>query len=178
MFFQKVNGIYMINNPAFIKNHLWKGALIALVLILHNLVSIQAFMKDQQWFAFLPSIWLIATVALSVFLYRKWAGPLKFGDLFAHGFKVAATVASIMVVYTWLSIQVFFPQLKVEARSSTKAFLEKQPNTLPGNLEKDTDNAMKAYLPTQMSMVLMSTLLVGAAGAALGAALSNPRAQV
>lgn len=159
--------------PEFLRSHLWKGLLIAVVLIAHNLLSIKTPLKDANWFAFLPSPFLILTVGLSVYVYRLLTGPQKFGDLFAHGFKVAATVASIMVVYTWLSVQVFFPELKVEARAATKKYLQEQPNTLPGNLEADTDQAMKAYLPTQMSMVLMSTLLVGAAGAALGGAVSN-----
>jgi hypothetical protein len=163
----------MNNLPGFLRSHLWKGLLIALFLLAHNIISISTSLKNADWFAYVPSPFLILSVGLSVYVYRLLTGPQKFGDLFAHGFKVAATVASIMVLYTWLSVQVFFPQLKVEARAATLDYLSKQPNTLPGNLEADTDKAMKAYLPTQMSMVLMSTLLVGAAGAALGAAVSN-----
>lgn len=155
-----------------ITSHIIKGCIIAVILILFNLATEYTSLKNINWLAFVPTILLVSLALINVLHFAKQAGPNSFGNFFAFGFKTIAVVTCIMFLYTLLSIKYFFPQIRQKAEQQTKEYVLQQPNILPGNVDAETAKAMKAYLPTTLSMVIISTLVVGAIGSAAGAALA------
>ncbi len=155
-----------------VTSHILKGCIIAGILIMINLATQYSSLKNLNWFAFVPTIVLVSLSLIGVLHFAKQTGPNSFGNFFAFGFKTVAVVTCIMFLYTLLSIKYFFPEIKEKARQQTKEYIIKQPNILPDNVDSETEKAMKAYMPTTLSMVIMSTLVVGAIGTVIGAALA------
>jgi hypothetical protein len=154
-------------------SHIIKGCIIAVVLILFNLATEYTSLKNINWLVFVPSILLVSLALINVLHFAKQAGPNSFGNLFAFGFKTIAVATCIMFLYTLLSIKYFFPQIRQKAEQQTKEYVLQQPNILPGNVDTETKNAMKGYLPITLSMVIITTLVVGGVGSAIGAVLAR-----
>jgi Protein of unknown function (DUF4199) len=154
-------------------SHIIKGLIIAAILIGLNLLLVLSPLKNAAWFAFLPTVILVVLNIANVIHYsRQLNFNCSFGNGFAFGFKTVAVVTCVMFVYTWLSLNYFFPLMKADALRQTREAIAKQPDVLPGKVEELTANAMKNYMPFRMSLVIMSTLVVGAVGAAIGAGLA------
>jgi hypothetical protein len=152
--------------------HLLAGLVIAIAMIIAYLVVSYTSLKDNTAASFLPAIILIVLAALNVVNYSgKVEEPLTFGNAFAFGFKTIAVTTIIMIAYSVFSSTVLFPELKQQAIKANIEMLKQQGNTLPADIEKTaSDSVNKLYIPVAISSALMSTLVQGAIGSALGAA--------
>jgi cell division protein ZapA (FtsZ GTPase activity inhibitor) len=90
-----------------------KGLIIAAILIVLDLLGSTSFFKSASWFTYLPTITLVVLCILNVIHYcNELKGNVKFGDAFAFGFKTAAIVALVMVLYTFISLKYVHPEFK------------------------------------------------------------------
>jgi|GEM_PF-2544709 len=153
--------------------HLLSGLIIGIAVIIAYLVISFTSFKNNSAMAFLPAIVLFVLAVLNVVNYsNKIEEPLSFGNAFAFGFKSIAVTSVIMIAYSVFSVTVLFPEMKEEAVKATIEALKQQGNTLPADIEKTArDSVNKGYIPIAISSALISTLVTGAIGSALGAAL-------
>jgi hypothetical protein len=153
--------------------HLLAGLMIAIATIIAYLLVSYTSIKNNAVGSFLPAMVLFAAAALNVVNYsRKAEEPLAFGNAFAYGFKSVAVASIIMIAYSVFSVTVLFPELREQAIKANIEMLKQQGNTLPADIEKTaSDSVNKLYIPIAISSALMSTLVTGAIGSAVGAAL-------
>ncbi|MDH7459682.1 DUF4199 domain-containing protein [Chitinophagaceae bacterium 26-R-25] len=153
--------------------HLLSGLIIGIAVIIAYLLISYTSLKNNAAVSFLPALVLFVSAALNVVNYsRKIGEPLSFGNAFAFGFKSIAVASVIMIAYSVFSVTVLFPEMKEDAVKATIEALKQQGNTLPADTEKTArDSVNKGYIPIAISSALISTLVTGAIGSALGAAL-------
>ena len=151
-----------------------KGLIIAAILIVLDLLGATSFLKSASWFVFVPTIALVLLCALNVIHYcSELKGNVKFGDAFAFGFKTAAIVALVMVLYTFISLKYVHPEFKEKAYQEALTGYQQQPNIMPDEAKTQARNYADNFTMISVSRALMSTLIVSAVGSAIGAALAK-----
>jgi hypothetical protein len=161
-------------------SHIKKGLVIAAVLISLDLLASFTALKNAAWFNMVPSLFLLAAAFANVLHHAyEMKGAVSFGNAFAFGFKTSAVVAVIMVLYSALALMLLFPHLKVEAYESALQALQADKNKLPEEAKQEARKyADNAFVPMRVSLALMSTLIVGAVGSVLGAAVCKKNASI
>jgi hypothetical protein len=87
-----------------------KGIIISLVLIVFSLIIQVLNLSQNKAVGGLQFLLLLAGLIWSCTYYAKQMNAnVTFGNVFSHGFKTAAAVTAIMVVYTILSVKLIFP---------------------------------------------------------------------
>ena len=157
-----------------------KGVIIAAILIVLDLIASTSVSKNVAWFAYAPTVVLVVAGIVNVVHYcRELNGNVKFGDAFAFGFKTAAVVALVMVLYTFISLKYIHPEMREKAYEAALAGLQQQGNTMPEEAKRQArEYADKAYIPSGVSLALMSTLIVGAVGSLIGAAVAKKKSVI
>lgn len=157
--------------------HIKYGLIIAAVLIVIYLLLSYTGLKHINAANYLPSLALTLLSMLNVLNYNRLCnGELTFGNAFAYGFKSIAVTTIIMIIYSVISATLLFPEMKEIAYQETIKALQQQGNTLPADIERTAkENVNRYYIPLSISSALMSTLITGALGAVIGAALSKKK---
>ena len=151
-----------------------KGLIIAAILIALDLLSSASFLKTATWYAYVPTVVLVLACMLNVIHYcSELNGNVKFGDAFAFGFKTAAIVALVMVLYTFVSLKYIRPDVKGQVYEQALKALQQQPNVMPEEAKNQAKSYADNYIMTSVSLALMSTLVVSAVGSVIGAALAK-----
>ena len=93
-----------------------KAIVIGLLMIIASLGIYFANISMQSGLNYSVYAILVVGVIVSVYLYGKDINHnAKFGNYFAHGFKVAAITALIMILYLVVFLQVF-PEFKEKSK--------------------------------------------------------------
>lgn len=153
-----------------------KGLIIALVMIAIGLAihfSGIALDSPLRWLSY--CIFIIGII-VSILQYGKQIDHnATFGNYFAHGFKISATVTVIMVIYIIVFVALF-PDFKEKAMDEAKKAMESQ-----GNTEEQKTQGMemvkKLFMVFLVGGTLIYNLIVGAISSLIGAAVTrkNPR---
>lgn len=156
------------------KGKLWeKGILIALVLIVLQLI-LHFTGQDKNTALGLVSILIfLAGIIYVTILYSKdLNGQVTFGNLFAHGFKIAAIVALIMLVWAILMYKVIFPDMEDKIMQIQREALLKK-----GLTDQQVSDSLAVSKKFFMTFMVAGTVLyyivLGAIGALLGGAFSK-----
>lgn len=151
-----------------------KGLIIAAILIVLDLMGSASFLKNAAWYAYLPMMVLVLASIINVIHYcSELKGNVKFGDAFAFGFKTAAIVALVMVLYTFISLKYIHPDYKEKTYELALKGFQQQPNIMPDEAKTQAKAYADNYIMTSVSLALMSTLVVSAVGSAIGAAVAK-----
>jgi len=152
-----------------ITSHIFKGALISLLLILINLTGQITSWVYLSWFGWIEIIIFLVGVLIAIFYYGKQMNnQVTFGQLFTHGFKTTAVIICLVFVYSLLSLYVLFP-----------AFVENKmrPGLIQAKLNGKTNLEIKQYLAIGKKVFLagnlMLNLVIGAVGSLLGSLLTK-----
>jgi|GEM_PF-126557 len=156
------------------KGKLWeKGILIALVLIVLQLI-LHFTGQDKNTILGLVSIliFLVGIIYVTNLYSKDLNGQVTFGNLFAHGFKIAAIVTLIMLVWAVLMYKVIFPDMQDQIMQ-----LQREESLKRGVSDEQVNQAMAVSKKFFMTFLVAGTVLyyivLGAIGALLGAALSK-----
>ena len=149
-----------------------KGVLLGLILIVVSLVIYFMKIEDSsiQW---IPNGLLVIGVLISVTQYGKQvAHNATFGDYFSHGFKVAALVTIIMIVYLLVFINVF-PEFKDKALEQARKQMEAKKSLSPEKIDQALDITRKFFSLFAVLGILIWDMILGAIGALLGALITK-----
>jgi len=151
-----------------------KGLIIAAILIALDLLGSTSLFKNASWYMYAPTIVLVAACILNVIHYcSELKGNVKFGDAFAFGFKTAAIIALVMVLYTFISLKYIHPEFKENAYQEALTGYQLQPNMMPDEAKTQARSYADNFILLSVSRALMSTVIVSAIGSAIGAALAK-----
>ena len=149
-----------------------KGFIIGLIMIAFSLtVSFLDLQSNSifQWLGY--GIFLIGII-LAISQYGKQLNyNSKFGDYFAHGFKVSAVVTLLMIVFLIVFMTVF-PEFKDKAMDEARKSMTTK-NLSEEQIDKAIDITKKFFMVFLIGGALLGYLLFGAIASLIGAAITK-----
>lgn len=149
-----------------------------LLMVVYTLVINFGGFQSNVQMSWISYIIVIVGITILVIKYGKdMGGHVRFGNLFAYGFKTTAVLTLLFIAFTILFYMVF-PEYKARILEIMKENALK--NATPENkaqAEKGVEIIQKFFWVSMIAGVLISFAILGAIGSLLGAALSkkNPR---
>jgi len=159
-------------------SHFNAALILFLLMVIYTLVINFGGLQSNVQMSWISYVIVIVGIMILVIKYGKdMGGHVKFGNLFAYGFKTTAVLILLFIAFTILFYLVF-PEYKVRLLEIMKENTLK--NATPGNreqAEKGVEIIQKFFWVSMIAGVLISFAILGAVGSLLGAAFSkkNPR---
>lgn len=112
----------------------------------------------------------------SLFQYHKTAGAKSFKDYFSAGFKTFVIVALLMAVFTYIffSLNTAFRDAKI---AENNILINQQGDHLPAEIEENTRQLKKMFLPIMVSSAVFRYLITGALVTAIAAGFLSQKAK-
>lgn len=153
----------------------WHIALIVtLLLILANIViyvTNQLLNKSFLYFQFLA---ILFSVIIGCILYAKEnKGEITFGNIFSHGFKITAGIASLTAIYIFISIKFIHPEIIEMKMNEARTVLEKQGKITSDQIDEYIQNGRENYLISYISIMIFFMALFGVIGSLIGAGVAK-----
>jgi hypothetical protein len=150
-----------------------KGLVIGLIIIIVELARYFANVDisgPTRWIGFAV---FIGGVIWSVYSYGKQIDyHSTFGNYFAHGFKVAALVTSIMIIYIIIFI-ILFPDFKEKALDQTRIAMRENKKMTEEEVTQGMEWARKFFMVGLVGATLLGYIIFGAVAALIGAAITK-----
>ena len=154
-----------------------KGIIIALVTIAAGIGIYFSGMAADS-----PARWLVyciylAGVIYSIILYgRQIDHNASFGNYFAHGFKISATVTVLMVIYI-VAFVYLFPEFKEKGMDEARKAINEKKNMTDEQRAQAMEMTKKLFMIILVAGTMIYNLIIGVIGSLIGAAVTkkNPR---
>lgn len=150
-----------------------KGIVIALILIILALVTYFLNIEVNgplQWVGYAI---FIGGIIWSVMSYGKQISyNSTFGNYFAHGFKVAALVTAIMIIYIIVFV-LLFPDFKEKAIVEARKSMQSKGNLTEEQMNAGLEMTRKFFMVFLMGGTLLGYLFFGALASLIGAAITK-----
>ncbi len=150
-----------------------KGLVIGLVLIILALATYFANIQVNgpvQWIGYAV---FIGGIIWSVYSYGKQIDyNATFGNYFAHGFKVAALVTAIMIIYIVIFI-ILFPDFREKAMDQARTAMHEKNNMTEEQITQAMEWTRKFFMVFLIGGTLIGYLLFGSLAALIGAAITK-----
>ncbi|MFL9484252.1 DUF4199 domain-containing protein [Chitinophagaceae bacterium LWZ2-11] len=157
-----------------VTSNVTKGLIIALILIVLNLVLYFVGQSQNKPLGILISAIFVGGIIWSCISYAKdLEGNVTFGNTFAHGFKVAATVTALYLVYTFLALKFITPGIIDLAIEEAKKGMEEKKNLTTEQVDSALEMMRKYFVPFAIGGALLAYLVLGLISAAIGAAVAK-----
>ena len=153
-----------------------KGVIIALVMIVSSIAIYFSGIDMDSPLKWLSYCILIFGVIFSIWQYGKQIDHnATFGNYFAHGFKIAATVTAIMIIYM-IAFVYLAPGFKEKALDEAAKAMSKQ-DISEDQKQSALEMTRKMFMVVIIGGTLLSNIIFGAISALIGAAITkkNPR---
>jgi hypothetical protein len=156
-----------------------KGLIISLITITYSIALYLTDLWQNKSLGYISYAVIMGGIIWSCISYAKqMEGNVSFGNVFAHGFKVTATLIVITVVYTVLSVKVIFPEMTDKILEITAKELEKNPQLSESDAKKALEFTSKFMMPFMIGATIFGYGIFGAISSAIGAGVAkkNPQA--
>lgn len=149
-----------------------KGIVIGLILVILGLVTYFANLDYNGPIKYIGYVVFVGGIIWSVNSYGKEIQyNSTFGNYFAHGFKVAAFVTSILIIYVVI-FNALFPDFKQTAMDEArKAMVEK--NMTSEQMNQALEMTNKFFMVFVIGGTLLGYLIFGALSSLVGAAITK-----
>jgi hypothetical protein len=154
-----------------------KGIVISLILIIIALVTYFLNMNTNSALQYVSYVIFIGGIVWSVNLYGKQLDHNStFGNYFAHGFKVAALVTAIMIIYVFIFLYLF-PDVKEKAMELTRTKMESNGKMTQEQINTALGFTQRFFMVFVIGGTLIGYLIFGAIASLIGAGITkkNPR---
>jgi NADH:ubiquinone oxidoreductase subunit 6 (subunit J) len=151
-----------------------KGLIISLFTIVLGIGLYLANLWQDKMLSSISWVIVVGGIIWSCIHYAKqMQGDVTFGNVFAHGFKVTATLIVITVVYTLLSMKVLFPEMTDKIIENAATEMEKNKQMNDDQIKQALDMTRKFMLPFAIGGIILGYGFVGAIASAIGAGLAK-----
>ena len=154
-----------------------KGIVISLILIVIALVSYFLNMNTSSWLQYLSYGVFIVGIIWSVNNYGNQIDHNStFGNYFAHGFKIAALVTAIMIIYIVIFVYLF-PDVREKAMEAARTRMQSQGKMTQEQINQGLLVTKKFFMVFIIAGTLLGYLIFGALASLIGAGITkkNPR---
>jgi hypothetical protein len=154
-------------------SHLLAGGVTGGVLVLINVIFIVFDLTGNTKVSWIGSVINIGLLVYFILEFGKQQDHTKsFGELFSYGFKATAfttiILTAFMVIYSFA-----FPNAADEAMEIAREQMSNQPNMSEETIDSAIEMTRKFYFPILIGGTIFGTMLVGAIGALIGAAVTK-----
>lgn len=149
-----------------------KGIILGLILILTAAIIYILKIENQsiQW---VQNAIMVIGIILFVSQYARQVDyNATFGDYFSHGFKIAALVTIMMIIYLVVFINVF-PDYKTRTLELARKQLESKQKMSSEDIDKAMMMTSKFFSLFLIIGALVWNLILGAVGSLIGAAINK-----
>jgi NADH:ubiquinone oxidoreductase subunit 6 (subunit J) len=151
-----------------------KGLIISLILIV---LGIGLYMSDlwlNKTLGYIQYCIIIGALIWSCIHYAKQMnGDVTFGNVFAHGFKITATIIVITVVYSVIAMNFLFPEMIDKIIENAATEMEKNKKMTDEQINQALTMTRKFMMPFMIGGIIIMTGIIGAIGSAIGAAVAK-----
>lgn len=154
-----------------------KGILIALLLIIIALAVYFMNLDPEGASRYVSFGIFIIGIILSINIYGKQIDyNATFGNYFAHGFKIAALVTAIMIIYVVIFVNLF-PDVREKAMEVARKRMEQKGNLPQETINQGLEITKKFFMVFIIAGTLIGYLIFGAIASLIGAGITkkNPR---
>lgn len=150
-----------------------KGIVISLILVVIALITYFLNLETTSALQYISYIVFIAGIIWSVNMYGKQIDHVStFGNYFAHGFKVAAVVTAIMILYVVIFVNLF-PDMKQKGIDAARKSMEAKGQLSPDQISQALEFTRKFFLVFIIGGTLIGYLVFGAIAALIGAGITK-----
>jgi len=154
-------------------SHILAGSVIGGVLVLVNVIFIIFDLTGNTKVSWIGSVINIGLLVYFILEFGKQHDHLKsFGELFSYGFKATALTTLIltafMVIYSFA-----FPGAADKAMEIAREQMSTQPNLSDETIDSAVEMTRKFYFPILIGGTIFGTMLIGAIGSLIGAAVTK-----
>ena len=157
-----------------ITSHIVKGAILGGISILFSIIIYVFNLYTTQWLSWLSYAILIGGIIYGNVLFANQNGnKVRFGNIFAHGFKTSAVVIVITVFYTVLAVKLIFPEFIDITLNISRKRIETSPNVPKDAVQKNLDFMREYFLPFAIGMTVIILGFFGLISSLIGAAVAK-----
>lgn len=154
-------------------SHLLAGGIIGAVLVLINVIFIIFDLTGNTKVSWIGSAINIGLLIYFMIEFGKQHDYQKsFGELFSYGFKATAfttiILTAFMVIYSFM-----FPDAADKAMEIAREQMSSQQNMSEETIDSALEMTKKFYFPILIGGTIFGTMLVGALGSLIGAAVTK-----
>ncbi|MEO6819518.1 MAG: DUF4199 domain-containing protein [Ginsengibacter sp.] len=150
-----------------------KGIVLGLILAILGFISFFMQMDRYNPFQYISYFIFLGGIIWSVWYYGKQiAHQGTFGNYFAHGFKTAATITAIMILF-FLILMLAFPEFKVDAIEASKKEMASQKGITEEQINQAVDLSGKFFGVFLIGGTMLGYLFFGAVAALIGAGITK-----
>lgn len=149
------------------------AAMISVSLLAHYALHLPA----EHSYQYLLYVLFTAGVVWSLFNHRSTnPGKNSVKEYFTAGFKMFVIVALLMAAYTFVFFS-FNTEFRDARIADNARLLLEQGNHLPSEIEENSRQLKKLFMPIMVSSAVFRYLILGAVIALIGAAFLNQKSQ-
>lgn len=157
-----------------VTSHIVKGAILSAISIVFSVIVYVFNLYEITWLSWINYALFLGGLIYGAILYANQNNNnVTYGNVFAHGFKTTAVVIVITVLFTVLSTKVLFPDMVDKIVDMTRKQMEKNPQMTDEMIEQAVTMTKKFFLPFAIGGAIISTGILGAIGAAIGAGVAK-----
>ena len=154
-------------------SHLLAGGVTGAVLVLINVIFIVFDLTGNTKVSWIGSVINIGLLVYFILEFGKQQEYTKsFGELFSYGFKATAfttlILTAFMVIYSFA-----FPDAADKAMEIAREQMSTQPNMSEEMIDSAIEMTRKFYFPILIGGTIFGTMLIGAIGSLVGAAVTK-----
>ncbi len=153
-----------------------KGLIIGLILVFFSVLTYTLIpdMEKQQKFGWVSLVLMVAGIAWAGIKYASdMGGNVTFGNIFGHSFKATAVMTLIIIAYFLLAATVLFPEMKEKAAQLAFKQMTERGGMTDAQINTAVDMQQKYFIPFGTAAQLAGSLLIGAIGGLIGAAIGK-----
>ena len=151
-----------------------KGLILGLITTTYGIALYLMDLWQNKSLGYVSYVIVLAGIIWSCIYYAKQMdGNVTFGNVFAHGFKVTATLIVITVVFTFLEVKIIFPEMIDKIIDIAAKEMEKNKNLNDEQIKSALDMTRKFMMPFMIGGVILGYGIFGAISSAIGAGIAK-----
>lgn len=157
-----------------ITSHFIKGSILGVIGIIFSLVVYVFNLYEVSWINYISYAVMIGGIVYSCILYaNENNNNIKFGDIFAHGFKTTSIIILITVLYTFVSLKFLFPDMIDKIIEISRKKMAENPQMTDEMIEQAITMTKKFFFPFAIGGAIIGTAFIGAIASLIGAGVAK-----
>lgn len=157
-----------------VTSHIIKGVILSAISIVFSIVVYVFNLYEVSAINYISSALILGGLIYGAILYANQnKNNVTFGNVFADGFKTTAVIIVITSVYTVLAFKVLFPDMLEKVLEISRKKMMENPKMTDDMIEQAMAMTKKYFIPFALGGSIIGTGILGAIGAAIGAAVAK-----
>lgn len=160
-----------------VTSHILKGLIISVILVLYYIIIEYLNLGLNKFSTLILIFILFGGLVVSAYIFAKQQNyNVKFGNLFAHSFRVNAIIVLVILFWTVISMKFIFKNQVTDAINQYSQSLASDSNLSNTQRENAINNYKKILVPLSMGKTIFIYGILGAIGSLIAASVvkKNP----